>query len=257
MFGSNPFALIVEDIPAVVMQGYVVLMATLVLIGTLVDMLHKRSAEYFTLDWRRSRAAARRALGGRERVALALRTLLNEVLSAGEFCNPARRISHLLMFYGFIFYVVATVVMVIGYTAPDAATPRLWPILWYLGAFMVLVGGYWFFFFIRVDVAHEGRSPWRVRRADLFIVTLLASVTFALLWAFMLLTGYTTAAWVFFVLYVLFTTLLFASVPWSKFAHMFYKPIAAFHKRLQEAEGSSTLPQPTTPRGNRCPPSRT
>jgi hypothetical protein len=257
MFGSNPFALIAEDVPAVVMQGYVVLMALLVAVGTLVDMLHKRSAEFFFLDWRRSRAAARRVLGAGERVALALRTLLYEVLSAGEFCNPARRISHLLMFYGFIFYVVATVVMVFGYTAPMTATPPLWPILWHLGALMVLVGGYWFFFFIRVDVAHEGRSPWRLRRADLFIGTLLASVTFALIWAFMLLARYTTAAWVFFALYVLFTTLLFASVPWSKFAHMFYKPVAAFQKRVQEAEGSSTLPQPTTSGGGRCPPSRT
>ena len=34
-------------------------------------------------------------------------------------------------------------------------------------ALMVLVGGYWFWFFIRVDVSAEGHSPFRIVRADL------------------------------------------------------------------------------------------
>jgi hypothetical protein len=38
---------------------------------------------------------------------------------------------------------------------------------------------------------------------------------------------------------------LFASVPWSKFSHMFYKPAAAFQRRLEEARGSRmNLPLP-------------
>ena len=37
---------------------------------------------------------------------------------------------------------------------------------------MVCVGGYWFWFFIRVDVAAEGNSPFRLVRADLFVVSL-------------------------------------------------------------------------------------
>ena len=45
-------------------------------------------------------------------------------------------------------------------------------ILWYIGALMVCLGGYWFWFFIRVDVAAEGNSPFRFVRADLFIVSL-------------------------------------------------------------------------------------
>ena len=34
---------------------------------------------------------------------------------------------------------------------------------------MVCVGGYWFWFFIRADVAAEGQSPFRLMHADLFI----------------------------------------------------------------------------------------
>ena len=42
---------------------------------------------------------------------------------------------------------------------------------------MVCLGGYWFWFFIRVDVAAEGNSPFRFVRADLFIVSLVLSTT--------------------------------------------------------------------------------
>jgi len=43
---------------------------------------------------------------------------------------------------------------------------------------------------------------------------------------------------------VIATTVLFAGVPWSKFAHMFFKPAAAFQKRLTKADGSlENLPE--------------
>ena len=41
------------------------------------------------------------------------------------------------------------------------------------------------------------------------------------------------------------TTVLFGSIPWSKFSHMFFKPAAAFQKRVEQANGSrSNLPAP-------------
>ena len=53
-------------------------------------------------------------------------------------------------------------------------------------------------------------------------------------------------AGVFFGLYIVATTVLFAGVPWSKFAHMFFKPAAAFEKRVCEADGSAeNLPTQT------------
>ena len=42
------------------------------------------------------------------------------------------------------------------------------------------------------------------------------------------------------------TTVLFIGVPWSKFAHMFYKPAAAYQRRVEEASGASGLPQPAS-----------
>jgi hypothetical protein len=106
---------------------------------------------------------------------------------------------------------------------------------------MVCVGGYWFWFFIRVDVAAEGHSPFRVVKADLFILSMLASATLGLIWA---AAGGGTG--ILFGLYILATTVLFAGVPWSKFAHMFFKPAAAFEKRVTHASGTAeNLPTQT------------
>jgi hypothetical protein len=244
MFTSNPFADLAVFLPPVVMQAYIVLMIFAVAIGTLFDMLHKSSAKFFVRQWKNSKAAATRRVGTVETASLALRTFAKEVVTSGEFCNPMRRISHLLMFYGFLTYLVVTVVMIFGYPIPATPAPPILPVLWNIGALMVLVGGYWFFFFIRVDVAKEEHSPFRLVRADLFIVSLLASVTFALVWEIVQTAGNLLATQFVFGIYIFFTTLLFVGVPWSKFAHMFYKPAAAFQKRMEEANGSSNLPRP-------------
>lgn len=246
MLTHNPFADLMVFLPAHAMQIYIVLMVFAVAFGTLFDMLHKHSAKYFLRQWKKSKAAARRQLSGAETVSLAARTILKEVATSGEFQNPKRRISHLLMFYGFLTYLVATIVLVFCYPSPDTPPPAAWPALWNIGALMVLVGGYWFFFFIRVDVAKEGHSPFRLMRADLFIVSLLASVSFALIWEIVQATGSLMATQIVFGIYICFTTLLFVGVPWSKFAHMFYKPAAAFQRRVEEADGSSDLPAPST-----------
>jgi len=83
-----------------------------------------------------------------------------------------------------------------------------------------------------------------VMRADLFVLSLLASVTLGLIWAWLQVRG-SAAASVLFGLYIIATTVLFGSVPWSKFAHMFFKPAAAFEKRVSYAnETRSNLPAP-------------
>ena len=248
MFANNPFAALTDFLPPLVMQAYIVLMIAAVAVGTLVDMLHKSSAKFFVQQWKKSNAAATRRVSGAETASLAVRTVLKEVITSGEFCNPMRRISHLLMFYGFLTYLIATVVMIFGYPTPATPAPTVWPVLWNIGALMVLVGGYWFFFRLRVNVAKEGDSPFRLMRADLFIVSLLASVTFALVWEIVQTAGNLRATQISFGLYIFFTTVLFVGVPWSKFAHMFYKPAAAFQKRFEEANGSSNLPRPSDAR---------
>jgi hypothetical protein len=239
---SDPFTELTVFLSPLVMQIYIALMIVVVAAGTIFDMFHKRSYEYFMLRKESFRARAKRQLGAMERLWLMLKTLGKEVLTSGEFCNVERRISHLLLFYGFLLYIVSTLMMVYVYPTSATPTPVLWPALWTLGVLMVLGGGYWFFFFIRVNVVYEAHSPFSLMPADLFIGSLLASVTFALIWQIVQATGNLLATRVVFGIYILLTTALFVSVPWSKFAHMFYKPTAAYQRRVEEAEGSFNLP---------------
>ncbi len=234
MFTSNPFAELSASVSPAVMQTYVVIMIALVVAGTLFEVVHKGSAKYFFENWRNSKAKkGAKQVGGGELVGIAIQTVAVDVLTSGEFCNPRRRVAHLLGMYGFVLYVLATVVLVF-----NPAASAIWALAWWLGALMVCVGGYWFWFFIRVDVSAEGHSPFRIVRADLFILSMLASATLGLIWAF-LQVRHSAGAGVFFGLYIIATTVLFAGVPWSKFAHMFFKPAAAFEKRVTRANGTA------------------
>jgi hypothetical protein len=243
MFTQNAFATATSSLPGGFLEWYLVVMFAAVVLGTLFDIVHKGSAKYFFSNWGGARAKAKRQreLGGGDLVGIAVQTALVDVATSGEFCNPRRRLAHLLTMYGFILYVVTTVWMVFGYGAAGTATPPILPALWWIGAIMVIVGCYWFWFFIRVDVAAEGHTPLRFVKADLFVVSMMVSVTLGVIWAG---TG-GGAGWLFW-LYLLATAVLFLGVPWSKFAHMFFKPAAAFEKRVSLANGTAeNLPTQT------------
>ncbi len=245
MFTSNPFAELSASVSPTIMQIYVVVMALLVVSGTLFDITHKKSASYFFKNWRNSNKKAKQRVGGGEMISVAMQTAVVDVMTSGEFCNMRRRIAHLLTMYGFLIYVVSTAIMVFAYPTPATPAPATLPTLWYIGALMVCLGGYWFWFFIRVDVAAEGHSPFRLVRADLFIVALVLSATFGLMWAYLQTTESAGWARVLLALYLIATTVLFGSIPWSKFSHMFFKPAAALQKRVAEANGTrSNLPPP-------------
>lgn len=238
MFMSNPFAELSASISPALMQGYIILMVLLVVGGTILDMIHKKSAQYFFENAKKAQKSAKRTVGTGEKASIAIKVLANEVLTSGEFCNTRRRISHLLTMYGFILFVATTAIMIFGYPTPATPTPTILPQLWHIGALMLCAGGYWFWFFIRVDVSAEGLSWYRFERADLFILSLLTTATFALLWSFTQSNGIAGWTTLFLALFIASSTTLFASVLWSKFAHMFFKPAAAFQKRVTRADGS-------------------
>jgi uncharacterized membrane protein (DUF485 family) len=239
MFSHNPFAELSASVSPSVMQAYVVVMAALVAGGTLFDIIHKKSARYFFDNWRDSNNNAKERVGSGEMMSIAVQTAVVDVMASGEFCNMRRRIAHLLTMYGFVIYVVTTVIMVFCYPTLATPAPKAVVALWYIGALMVCLGGYCFWFFIRVDVAAEGNSPFRFERADLFVVTLVLGTTFGLIWAWLQAAGNTVWATLFLVLYLIDTTVLFVSIPWSKFSHMFFKPAAALEKRVSKANGSA------------------
>jgi len=240
MITTNPFSEIAAFIPPSAMQIYVVLMFLLVIGGTVLDLLHKKSAQYFFANAEKAKKAATRNVSVGGKASIAIKTVANEVLTSGEFSNPKRRISHLFTMYGFITFVATTTIMIFGYLnlAPGESTPAILPLLWHLGAAMLCFGGYWFWFSIRVDVKSEGAKWYKLVKADLFIVSLLATCTFALIWSFLQATGASVLSDLFFILFIIAATTLFAGVYFSKFAHMFFKPAAAYQKRTTVADGS-------------------
>ena len=237
MFMTNPFEALPAFFTPDMMQMYLIVMVVLVVGGTILDMMHKKSAQYFFENAEKAKASAKRTVGTGEKVGMAVATLANEVLTSGEFKNLKRRVSHLLTMYGFIIFVATTAIMIFGLSS-EAIVAQLW----HTGAIMLCVGGYWFWFSIRVDVAAEGTKWYHLVRADIFIVSLFTTATFALIWSYLQSGGMKVEgmnwATLFFALFIVSNTTLFASVFWSKFAHMFFKPAAAFQKRTTVADGS-------------------
>jgi hypothetical protein len=241
MFSTNPFTELAAFIPAGIQQGYIIAMAALVFLGTVFDMIHKKNAKFFFEKAKQDKANAKRSVSTGEKAGYAIAVVANEVLTSGEFCSMKRRLSHILTMYGFILFVVTTALMIFGFGANGGILANLW----HIGAIMLCVGGYWFWFFIRVDVAAEGTKWYHLVKADIFIVSLITTATFALIWSFLQSKG---AGWevskmgwtaLAFVLFIISSTVLFGSVYWSKFAHMFFKPAAALQKRVAKADGSN------------------
>ncbi|MEE9350684.1 MAG: hypothetical protein V3U78_00360 [Thiotrichaceae bacterium] len=231
MFITNPFSALTEYIPASAMQLFLVLMIVFVVGGTILDLLHKKSAKYFFEHSEKQKKSATIEVSSAAKKSLLIKTISSEVLTSSEFSNQKRRLSHLLTMYGFILFAATTAIMIFGY-AGATDTPAIFPILWHIGALMLAVGGYWFWFAIRVDVAAEGKKWYDIApKADMFILSLLATSTFALLWSF-------TGSMVFLVLFAISMIALFGGVYWSKFAHMFFKPAAAYQKKVAWADGS-------------------
>lgn len=236
MFSSNPFAALSASVSPDLMQTFVWIMVLCVVGGTLFDVIHKGSAKYFFAKMDKSNTAGNREVSGGEKMGMAVQTALSEVATSSEFCNPQRRIAHLIGMYGFIGYALATFVMVMYH--PTNAAPGIWAPMWWVGALAVCVGVGWFWFFIRVDVRSEGNGLFPLVQADLFPLSLMASCSLAVLWG---ATGNTVLLG----LYLIATVVLFGGVPWSKFSHMFFKPAAALDKRISKASGfNDNLPFP-------------
>lgn len=233
---TNPFYDLPGFVTPALLQTYVIAMFLAVIAGTIFDVIHKKSAQYFFENAKKAEKAATRTVTSSEKTSLALSTLANEVLTSSEFANPKRRMSHLLTMYGFILFVASTAIMIFGYPSHADPAPGFWVAMWHLGALMICGGGYWFWFSIRCDVNSEGNPWYRLVRADLFVLSLLMSATFALVWSVIRDVDFISR--IAFGIYIMASTVLFTTVIWSKFAHMFFKPAAAYQKKVTKADGS-------------------
>ena len=247
MIYNNPFSILSETIPAIAMQSFLIVMVALVILGTLIDIIHKKNVKYFFENAKKAKLAATRKLGSGEKFSIIAKTVVYDIGTTSELGAGKRRVAHLLGMYGTVLFWVASAIMIFCYSSSSADTPSIWPIIWHVGAIMTVLGGSWFWFFLRVDVYSEAQPWYRIIKADLFVLALIATSLFGLIWSYLQFLNLNDR-WddkVFLVLYVVSNLILFGGVYWSKFAHMFYKPGAAIQKNLAEADGSrDNLPPP-------------
>jgi hypothetical protein len=237
------------------LQTYVVIMLALVAVMTIMDVIHKKSAKYFFEDSKKAEAKVKagiaagdkncsvgfedgryREVSGGEKMGAAVGVVLNEVAVSGEFdsTKPLRRFVHILTMYGTILLSAATIIIAFSGTGETVS------LAWNLGALMLFVGSWWFWFVYKVDVMSEGNSWTNIDlRRDMFSLSLMAVSTTALGWSI-----WGGAVWE--ILAMLAGISLFGGVYWSKFAHMFFKPFAAYDKRIKKLSGAlDNLPHET------------
>ena len=240
MLSVNPFSMLAETVPPVFMQWFVIGMAMLVFTGTLIDIIHKKNVKYFFENAKKAKLSATKTLSTGEKISVISKTIVSDIATTSELGAGKRRAAHLLGMYGTILFWIGSVIMIFCYSSPSSETPSVWPIIWHVGGIMTVLGGSWFWFFLRVDVYSEAQPWYRIIKADLFVLALVASSMFGLIWSYLQSLSLNDR-WddkVFLVLFIVSNLALFGGVYWSKFAHMFYKPGAAIQKNLAEADGS-------------------
>ena len=60
MITVNPFSILAETIPVIAMQAFVIVMGLLVVLGTLVDIIHKKNVKYFFENAKKAKLSATR-----------------------------------------------------------------------------------------------------------------------------------------------------------------------------------------------------
>ena len=245
MLETNPFSLLSEVVPTFVMQGFIIVMVLLIAFGTIIQMIHHKNLTYFFNNAKKAKLQATREVGVAEKAKIIAKTTVYDIGTTSELGFGKRRLAHVLGMYGTIIFWIASAMLVFCYTGADKTSSTLWSMLWHVGALLTCVGGFWFWFFLRVDVSAEAHSVFRIIKADLFVLALVLSSSFGLAWSYFQYSGSTGLSILFLILFAVANLVLFGGVYWSKFAHMFYKPGAAIQKNLAEADGSrDNLPPP-------------
>ena len=245
MLSINPFVELSSFISPIAMQIFVLVMVALTVGGTILDIIHKKNVKYFFNNAKKAKLSATKNLSSGQKISVVTKTIAHDILTTAELGATQRRIAHVMGMYGTVLFWIGSAVMIFKYSSPGISTPSVWPIIWHVGAIMTVVGGGWFWLFLRVDVSAEANSVFRIVLADLFVLALVAASAMGLIWSFLQTSGINGWDMLFLVLFAVANIILFGGVYWSKFAHMFYKPGAAIQKNLAKADGSNDdLPLP-------------
>ena len=109
---NNPFAILSESVSPIFMQSFVILMITLVVIGTLVDIMHKKNVKYFFENAKKAKLSATKKLTTSERICVISKTIISDIATTSELGAGKRRVAHVLGMYGTILFWVGSVIII-------------------------------------------------------------------------------------------------------------------------------------------------
>ena len=111
MFTTNPFAVLSSTVPSIALQAFVLLMLALVVVGTLMDIIHKKNVKYFFNNAKKAKKAASRELSLGEKTAIISKTVVHDIGTTSELGLGKRRFAHVLGMYGTILFWIGSGVM--------------------------------------------------------------------------------------------------------------------------------------------------
>ena len=130
MIAINPFSELSELIPSIAMQAFVVVMIILVVVGTLMDIIHKKNVKHFFDNAKKAKKSATKTVSAGKKASIILKTVASDVLTTSELAGK-RRMAHLLGMYGTIIFWVTSAIMIFNYSTPESVTPSsLGPSIW-------------------------------------------------------------------------------------------------------------------------------
>ena len=112
----NPFAELTNVIPAAFLQFFVIAMVLLIIIGTGLDMLHKKNVVYFFRNAQKAKKSAKTELSTGKKTAVILKTVASDIATTSELGFGKRRLAHVLGMYGTILFWIASVVLIFKYS---------------------------------------------------------------------------------------------------------------------------------------------
>ena len=79
MLSINPYAILAETVSPVFMQSFVFAMIILVIIGTIVDIVHKKNVKYFFENAKKAKLAATKTLSTGEKISVISKTIVSDI----------------------------------------------------------------------------------------------------------------------------------------------------------------------------------
>ena len=112
MLFVNPFSVLAETVSSIFLQIFVIAMIILVIVGTLVDIVHKKNVKYFFENAKKAKLSATKKLSTGEKISVISKTIVSDIATTSELGAGKRRAAHLLGMYGTILFWISSVILI-------------------------------------------------------------------------------------------------------------------------------------------------